>query len=103
MQNYDQEYFFILEKDDDRLPSLTADEDTINRHYSFEPQSAGSAPFMFFDGGSDYDQKLGIVPHKELPDILFNGSDLLVRGNIRDALISLDLPGVYIHSAIFVD
>lgn len=103
MHNYDKEYFFVQQKDDDRLPSLTADEDTVDRHYSFEPQPVGSAPFMFFDGGADYDRKLGIVPIKELPDILFNGSNLLVRNHIRDALVALDLPGVHIHPAVFVD
>lgn len=103
MKNYDQEYFFIRKKDDDTLPSVTADENTVDRNYSFEPQPYGSAPFMFFDGGADYARKLGIVPSKEIPDILFNGTDLLVRNHIRDALIALDPPGLHIHPAVFVD
>jgi len=103
MGNYDQEYFFIRKKDDDRLPSLTPDENTVARRYSFEPQPVGSAPFMFFDGGADYDRKLGIVPVKDLPDILFDGVDMLVREHIRDALLALDLPGLHIHPAVFVD
>ncbi|MTV40781.1 hypothetical protein [Duganella radicis] len=99
----DLEYYFIQKQGDDRLPSLTPDENTVNRNYSFEPQPNGSAPFMFSDGGSDYARKLGIVPFKELPDILFDGSNLLVRNHIRGALLALDLPGVHIHPAVFVD
>jgi hypothetical protein len=60
--DYDREYYFIQRVDDDRLPSLTPDEDTVSRYYSFEPQANGSAPFMFLDGGSAYEHKLGIVP-----------------------------------------
>lgn len=101
--DYDREYYFIQRVDDDRLPSLTPDEDTVSRYYSFEPQPNGSAPFMFFDGGSDYARKLGIVRGKEIPDILFDGNDLLVRSHLRDALIALDLPGLHIHPAVFID
>lgn len=101
--DYDQQYCFVKMADDDRLPSLTADEETVDRHYSFEPQPVGSAPFMFFDGGADYARKLGIVPLRELPDILFDGADLLVRNHIRDALIALDLPGLHIHPAVIID
>jgi len=103
MHKYDPDYFFIQQKDDDRLPSLTPDENTVDRNYTFEPQPSGSAPFMFFDGGAEYDRKLGIVPLKELPDILFDGDDLLVRSHIRDRLIALDLPGVHLHPAVFID
>jgi hypothetical protein len=103
MKNHDKEYFFIRKKDDDSLPSVTADENTVSRNYSFEPQPGGSAPFMFFDGGADYARKLGIVPSKEIPDILLNGSDLLVRNHIREKLVALDLPGLYIHPAVFID
>jgi hypothetical protein len=100
---YDQQYFFIRKTDDDRLPSLTPDENTVDRHYSFETQPVGSAPFMFFDGGADYARKLGIVPGTEIPDVLFDGADLVVRSHIRDALLALNLPGLHIHPAVFVD
>jgi hypothetical protein len=43
----DQEYFLIQKKDDDTLPSLTPDENTVDRHYSFEPQPYRAAPLMF--------------------------------------------------------
>lgn len=99
----DQEYFFIQKKDDDTLPSLTPDENTVDRHYSFEPQPYGAAPFMFSDGACEYARKLGIVPGTDIPDILFAGTDLVVRKHIRDLLIALDLPGVYMHPAVFVD
>jgi hypothetical protein len=99
----DQEYFFIQKKDDDTLPSLTPDENTVDRHYSFEPQPYGAAPFMSSDGACEYARKLGIVPGTGIPDILFAGTDLVVRKHIRDLLIGLDLPGVYMHPAVFVD
>ncbi|NVM79947.1 hypothetical protein FHW83_005789 [Duganella sp. SG902] len=57
----------------------------------------------FFDGGADYARKLGIAPLKELPDILFDGADLLVRSHICEALVALDLPALYLHLAVFID
>jgi hypothetical protein len=103
MNDYDRQYYFVQEADNEWLPSLTPDENTVDRHYSFEPQPSGSAPFIFFDGGADYDRKLGIVSLRELPDILFDGFNLLVRSHIRTALMALDLPCVHMHPAVFVD
>jgi hypothetical protein len=103
MNDYDRQYYFVRKADNERLPSLTPDENTVDRHYSFEPQLSGLAPFMFFDGGADYDRKQGIISLKELPDILFDGADMLVRSHIREALIALNLLGMHIHPAVFVD
>ena len=102
MQNYDEDYYFIRKEDDDRLPSVTATEDTVERGYTYQPQPVGSAPLMFFNGAKDYDKRMGIKPLKELPDILFNGNFLLVRTHIRDQLIQLDVPSLHIHPAIFI-
>jgi hypothetical protein len=102
MQNYDEDYYFIRKEEDDRLPSLTATEDTVERGYTYQRQPVGSAPLMFFNGAKDYDKRMGIKPLKDLPDILFNGSFLLVRTHIRDQLIQLDVPALHIHPAIFI-
>lgn len=103
MQNYDDDYYFIQQKDDDRLPVLTADENTVARNYTFELQSVGAAPFVFFNGAKDYQKKLGVSTLRDLPDILFAGNNLVVCTHIRDSLVALDLPGVFIHPAVFID
>lgn len=75
----------------------------MNRNYTFETQPFGSAPFIFFNGAKDYQKKLRVVTLKDLPDILFAGTNLVVRTHIRDALVALDLPAVFIHQAVVID
>jgi hypothetical protein len=103
MRNYDDEYFFVHKADDKRLPSATANDDTVERNYTFEVQQVGAAPFVFFNGSKEYDRKLGVVSPRELPDVLFNGNNLLVRTAIRDDLIQLDVPGLQMHPSVFID
>jgi hypothetical protein len=102
MQNYDDDYYFIRKEDDDRLPSLTATEETVERAYTHQPQPAGSEPLQFFNGAKEHDRRAGIKPIEHLPDILFNGSFLVVRTHIRDELIRLDVPSLHTRPAIFI-
>lgn len=101
MQNYDDDYYFIRKDDDDCLPSLTATEETVERGYTYQPQPAGSAPLVFFNGAKEHDRRMGIKPITDVPDILFNGSFLVVRAHIRNELIRLDVPSLHTHPAIF--
>ena len=70
MRNYEDDYYFIRKAEDDRLPSLTATEETVERGYTHQLQPVGSGPLMFFNGAKDYDKRMGIKPLKDLPDIL---------------------------------
>ena len=102
MPNYEDDYYFIRKAEDDHLPSLTANEETVERGYTHQSQPAGSAPLVFFNGAKDYDKRMGIKPIKDLPDILFNGSFLVVRTHVRDELIRLNVPSLHTHPAIFI-
>lgn len=103
MHDYDDDYYFIQKADDERLPSLTANEDTVDRNYSFEVQMIGSPPFVFFNGAKEYNKKLGTASLKNPPDILFDGTNLVVRTRIRDSLVDMNLAGIFIHPAIYID
>lgn len=74
VKDYNDEYYFIREKDDGGLSSLAATEETVKRGYIHQAQPAGSAPEMFFNGAKEHDRRMGIKPIKDMLDILFNGS-----------------------------
>lgn len=78
MNQYDQEYLFIDKADDERLPSLTPDENTADINFQFERLPIGSPPLIFFNGAKEYQTKLRTPSVKALPEILFSGSDILV-------------------------
>jgi hypothetical protein len=84
------------------LPSLTPDENTADRQFRFMRQPVGSAPLMFFNGGRDYQKKIGDKPLKVPPRILFDGSNLVVDDAIREALLNIDIPNMYLHPAVYI-
>lgn len=102
MNKYDQQYWFIQKADNDSLPSLTADENTEDRTFSYEKQPVGSPPLFFFNGAKDYQKKLGIPSVKMLPNILFDGSNLVVRSRIRETLLNYDIPNLHMHPTIYI-
>lgn len=102
MSKYDTEYFFILKAEDERLPSLTADETTIERNYSFEAQPMGSPPLRFFNGAKEYDEKMKIRPLAEPPRFLFNGTNVLAPARVREALLEAEVPNLSMHPAVYV-
>ncbi|NRR30296.1 hypothetical protein HSX11_08850 [Oxalobacteraceae bacterium] len=103
MANYNKEYFFVQQSDDDRLPLLTATENTMNRNYLFEIMDFGSPPLIFFNGAKEYQKKFGIVGVKDVANILFNGVNLLVCSKIRDELISAEVKFLHMHPAVYID
>lgn len=104
MANFDNQYFFVVKADDERLPSLTPDVNTEDRRHTYEAQAAGSPPLVFFNGARDYQKKMG-VPNwtGEMPDVLFDGSNLVVRSRIREQLLPYDIPHLSMHPAVYVD
>lgn len=102
MSDFDSEYFFIRKpKKSPKIPFLIPDESTVARRFRFEAQPIGSAPLVFHNADKDENMRTEIVA--ETPDVLFSGSSLLVRTPIRDKLLLLDVPNLFMHPAIYID
>lgn len=100
--DYDAQYFFVMPEEDDRLPYLTPDTNTEDRRFSYMAQPAGSAPLVFHNGSKDYAQKLGIPSLATPPGVLFSGSDPVVKMQIREALLPLDVPHLHMHPTVYI-
>lgn len=102
MNKFDQQYYFIDRADNDSLPDLTPDINTEDRAFRYERQEVGSPPLFFFNGAKDYQKKLGIPSIKVLPNIIFDGSNLVVRSSIREALLNYDIPHLHMHPTVYI-
>lgn len=102
MSNHDQEYFFIRgDESNKRRPALTPDTNTGERRYSEYPPTPGSAPLIFTNGLKADFLSEGIID--EACDILFDGMDFIVKDHIRVRLLSLNISGVFLHPAVYID
>jgi hypothetical protein len=99
--SYNDEYFFIRKPDDERYPSLTPNEDTVARDFNFRAQSFGDPPFVFHNGWRDENKIQGVS--EIIADILFVGSDMVVRTPIRDRLLDKSIPHLHMHPSIYID
>lgn len=103
LSKYDTEYYFLLkptERDD--LPSLTPDENTATRQFRSNPQPAGSAPLVFFNGARDQQKKMGSQVVAVPPPILFDGANLVIDERVWDRLKDSDIPDMYAHPAVYI-
>ena len=108
MATIDTQYFFVVSPrqdflDRDIFPSLTPDEDTAELPYSYEKLPLGSKPLKFTNGKRDRAQRRGHTIIRRAPDVLFSGSNPLVKGDLREKLLALDIPHLELQPAIFVD
>jgi hypothetical protein len=102
MSDYDKEYYFVRKRPSDRtLPFLVPDKNTEDKNFGFEPQPPGSPPLVFYNGWKDEYRQRRIVT--SCPDILFCGSDLVVRTPIRNRLLALNVPNLDMQSAVYID
>ena len=102
MNDYDQQYYFVRSADNDSLPDLAPDVNTEDRDFRYQKQSVGSAPLVFINGAKEF-QKKGRIPRMKVPpDILFDGSNLVVRSRIREALLEFDIDHLHMHPAIYI-
>ncbi|MGL4605551.1 MAG: hypothetical protein ACRCU9_15550 [Iodobacter sp.] len=103
MSKYNNEYYFILEERNERLPDLSPDEDTANRKFRFQEIPQGSKPLVFIDSGLEYMKKQRIKPLDTPPNILFEGSNLVVKDYIREKIMWLAIPDLVIQPSIYID
>lgn len=103
MKKYEQQYYFMVKPtDDERIPSLSPDENTSEREYDIVEFPVGAPPFVFINGGREYDKKRRIGISKTVPVILFDGDDLLIPGSMREALLELDIPDLHMHPSVYI-
>lgn len=103
MNDFNEEYYLIGKvpmRDD--IPSLTASGDTVDRDYNYARQSSSSLPLTFVNGAKAYNARRGIQSVRVPPEILFNGSNMLVKTDVRDELLELDIPNLCLHPSIYV-
>jgi len=103
MQNFNTEYFFLLEPSGDRLPSLSPDKDTSNRRYWGVQIPLGSKPLIFHDGFLELKRQQKVKPLDTPPEVLFDSAEPIVKDNIREALLKLDITNLVINAAIYID
>ena len=100
MKKYDNQYYLIRKSDDDRLPSLVADENTEDRTYSYERQLVGTPPLVFFNGWKE--ENLARHIKAIVPEVMFNGSNPVVPGHIREKLLNYDIPNLHMHPTVYI-
>lgn len=103
MSDYENEYVFVMKAEDESLRFLTATEDTVERKYLSAPQPVGSTPFVFFNGSKATTNRNKPPRAKKVPDVLFNGNNLVVRNDKHEQLLRLNIPGLLMHPAIYID
>lgn len=102
MSKYDQDYFFVVkDSSDERLPELSATDDTENRLYRYERQPLGSAPLVFRNGWKD--DNLQAKVKGSVADILFDGPNFMVQSHVREQLLAYAIPNLAFHPAIYID
>jgi len=103
MGTFDKNYFFIVAPDSARLPYMTPDKDTVTNQYDWEVRSIWLKPLVFYNGSYEFQKSKRIKPTSPPPDVLFNGSNLLVIDRIAYKLAELNLPNLAIQAAIYKD
>ena len=99
---YEHEYFFIQPPaSNPRVPFLSPDQNTANRHYRFEALPLGQAPLTFQNENRAQNRLQGIK--SVTTDVLFDGTDLVVRDKIRERLLDRDIPRLHVYPAIYID
>lgn len=103
MRKYEQQYYFLVKPtEDERLPSLSPDDNTSDKNYDFEYFPVGSPPFIFFNGAKEYNKKRNIPSLKTVPSILFDGTNLLISNSMRESILALNIPNLHMHQSVYI-
>lgn len=103
MTKYDDQYYFILKGQDERLPAMSPDDDTASLDFDSEEMPIGSKPLVFYNGSLDFQRSNKIKPLDTPPDILFYGADIIIKDEVREALLPLEILNLVIQPAIYID
>ena len=101
MSDYTQQYYILRAEKKDNIPFLGPDENTVERDFSFEQQPLGSPPLIV---ANSLKERFVADRVKEfIGSILFHGNNLVIKTAIRDALLGLDVPDMFMHPSIYID
>ena len=103
MPKFDNEYFFIHSQPDERIPVMTADMDTGARPFRSSRLPPGEKPLIFHNGYYKTQRENGVRPMDPPPEILFHGSDLMVKSELREKLLPYEIPNLSMYPAIYID
>jgi hypothetical protein len=101
MSAYEQQYYIIYRPETAGVPYLAPDEDTVERRFSFQRQPVGSPPLIFTNGWKERNLKKGVKD--SVKPILFHGTNLVVSSEIRESLLTHEVPNLFMHPAIYID
>ncbi len=100
MKNYDDEYYLVRRTFNNDRVYVDATKKTAHREYGSEWLAAGE-PLFFENSYRERDIKEGI--QHVIPYILLEGSDLIVNDIVRDFFKYLDISGLQIYPAVYID
>jgi hypothetical protein len=105
---FDDEYYIVTrpredDKLEDLLPDLGPDEETTALSFRYEALPVGHKPLIFKNSAKRFRDRRGMTTMKNPPEILFDGSNPLVPGWLRQKLLRLEIPNLVLQPSIFVD
>lgn len=99
---YEDEYFFIRKpRNQPRLPYLNPDKTTAQRPFRTQAIPVGQPPLVFHNEDAAANRAKGV--RSVVPDILFEGFNLVVRDGIRERLLNLDVPALHVYPSVYID
>lgn len=101
MNNFDDEYYIILENSQPYYPTLTAKGSTADRPYGRKELTLGEAPLTFIDGFRDEHLKKGIK--EVLTDVLFDSTNMVVSTKIKKGLDEFNIPNLQFYPTTYID
>src|SRR5688572_30003725 len=96
---FDDEYYIVTrpredDKLEDLLPDLGPDEETAALSFRYEALPVGHKPLIFKNSARRFRDRRGMTTMKNPPEILFDGSNPLVPGWLRQKLLRLEIPNM---------
>lgn len=99
--SFDEEYYIARRPADEGQLYLKPDAKTFNRRYGYTKLTQGEAPLFFENAFKDKDKKSG--KKRSLTNVLIDSPNLLVDNEARDKLKFLEIDGLQIYPAVYID
>ena len=77
--------------------------DTGVRPYLSSRLPIGEKPLIFHNGYYETQRENRLRPMDPPPDILFSGSNIMVKSDVREALLPYEIPNLSMYPAIYID
>ncbi len=103
MTDFAQQYFFLSRPRHEALPYLQPTKETAALNFRFEPVPRDSKPLKFCNGLADSQKDRVVAARRSLPEVLFSGTDLVVRSSISERLLKADIPNLVVQASIYID